>query len=76
MDVNGASNLQENVKPEKDVKTEHGAEKKKERLKCKTDLKKIREKENFNRAFSFPKEGQHEDQQEEHCSRGASVLAA
>lgn len=25
--------------------------------------------------FAFPKEGQHEEQQEEHCNRGSSVLA-
>lgn len=37
MDVNSASNLREKVKTEKDVKREHGVEKKKERIKCKTD---------------------------------------
>ena len=77
MDVSSASNLREEVKTEKDVKTEHGVGKKnqKERIKCKIDQKQIREKENFNRAFYFPKEGQDEHQQEEQCSRGSSVLA-
>lgn len=40
MDVNGASNLREKVKTEKDVKTEYGVERrkgKKKRIKCKTD---------------------------------------
>lgn len=51
MDVNSASNLREKVKTEKDVKREHGVEKKKRKNKMQKRLEANQGKGKFQRGF-------------------------
>lgn len=53
MDVNGASNLREKVKTEKDVKPEHGVGKKKRKNKMQNRLEANQGEGKFQRGFFF-----------------------